>query len=50
MKANDLTNYKGKSVYYALVLLESLVKKKILRIRVVKVGKQENKSQACFIL
>ena len=28
MKANDLTNYKGKPVYYALVLLESLVIKK----------------------
>ena len=28
MKANDLTNFKGKPVYYALVLLESLVMKK----------------------
>ena len=31
MKANDLTNYKGKPVYYALVLLESLVMKKVLK-------------------
>ena len=51
MKANYLTNFKGKPVYYALVLLESLaIKKSIKRIGVVKVGKQENTLQACFVL